>query len=123
MSQFPQLKPSSRTLEVASWPVSSFVAMSGKETRVLLGDEAHNHVVSLQFTNVLADKSDAIMAHWADQKGTLIAFTLPETVWAGWAEYSSTISSDLKWRYAGPPTVNAESLGVFTVSVRLVSLS
>ena len=97
--------------------------MSGKETRVLLGDEPSNHVISLQFTNVLASKSDAIMAHWAGQQGTLLAFTLPEAVWAGWAEYAATIAPDLNWRYAAPPSVNTESPGVFTVSVRLVSLS
>ena len=49
MSQFPALRPSGRSFTPGMVPVSTFASLSGKETRVILGDTMHGHTVSLTF--------------------------------------------------------------------------
>ena len=123
MSQFPALKPSSRAYTHASLPVSSFTSLSGKETRVLLGDTFHGASLSLSFQNLQESVAQQLMDHFAASSGTLLSFTLPAAVWAGWANYTATEQTDKKWRYSGPPSVAAVSPGIMTVSVQLISLA
>ena len=52
MSQFPNLRPSSRSFVPGMLPVNTFASVSGKETRVILGDTSHNHTASLSFSNL-----------------------------------------------------------------------
>ena len=65
MSQFPALKPSSRSYQHASLPVSSFTSLSGKETRVLLGDTFHGASLSLSFQNLQEPAAQQLMDHFA----------------------------------------------------------
>jgi hypothetical protein len=123
MSQFPALKPSSRSYQHASLPVSSFTSLSGKETRVLLGDTFHGATLTLSFEHLQESVSQQLMDHFAASSGTLLSFTLPAAVWAGWANYTATEQTDKKWRYTGPPSVAAVSPGIMTVSVELISLA
>ena len=123
MSQFPDLRPSSRTFEHATWPVSSFVSVSGKETRVLLGDKPNSHSVSLQFRNISSATAEKVFAHWRGQNGLLNSFVLPASVWSGWADYNTSVPLSTEWRYAAPPTANSVAPDRMDVSVRFVSLS
>ena len=123
MSQFPALKPSSRSFTPGMVPVSAFAALSGKETRVILGDTMHGHVVSLSFSNLQEPAVKQITDHWYNRQGTALDFTLPAAVWAGWAQYSSATTSGQKWRYTAQPEIEAVSLGIMNVSVELISLA
>ena len=123
MSQFPALKPASRSFTPGMVPVQSFASMSGKETRVILGDTMHGHSVSLSFSNLQEPAVKQITDHWYNRQGTALDFTLPADVWAGWAQYSSAITAGQKWRYGSQPQVSAVKLGIMNVSVELVSLA
>ena len=123
MSQFPAIKPSSHSFTPGMVPVQSFASMSGKETRVILGDRMHGHVVSLSFSNLQEPAVKQITDHWYNRQGTALDFTLPADVWAGWAQYSSATTSGQKWRYTAQPEIEAVSLGIMNVSVELVSLA
>jgi hypothetical protein len=123
MSQFPALKPSSRSFTPGMLPVSSFASVSGKETRVIMGDTMHGHTVSLSFNNLQEPAVKKITDHWYGQQGTALAFTLSTAVWAGWAEYASAITSGQQWRYTGQPEIEGVSPGIMNVSVELVSLA
>ena len=123
MSQFPAIKPASRSFTPGMVPVESFASMSGKETRVILGDTMHGHSVSLSFTNLQEAAAKQIIDHWYNRQGTALDFTLPADVWAGWAQYSAAITSGQTWRYTGQPKVAAVSPGIMNVSVELLALA
>ena len=123
MSQFPAIKPSSRSFTPGMVPVQSFASMSGKETRVILGDTMHGHSISLSFSNLQEPAVKQITDHWYNRQGTALDFTLPFDVWAGWSQYSSATTDGQKWRYAAQPEISAVTLGIMNVSVELVSLA
>lgn len=123
MSQFPSIKPSSRSFTPGMLPVNSFASLSGKETRVVMGDTMHGHTISLSFSNLQEPAVKKITDHWYGQQGTALAFTLSTAVWAGWAEYASAITEGQQWRYTGAPSIEGVSPGIMNVSVELVSLA
>ena len=123
MTQFPELRPSSRNFVVGELPVSTFTAISGKETRVILGDTFSKHVLSLGFQNILDSAGKKIIDHWYGQQGTALGFTLPASIYAGWSEYASAITPGQLWRYEGKPTVSSIAPGIMSMSVQLVSLA
>ena len=123
MSQFPDLKPASRSFTPGVVPVSTFQALSGREMRVILGDTMHGHSLQLSFSNIQEAVVQQILSHWYACLGTALDFTLPSNVWAGWAEYSSAITPGQKWRYTGQPSVEGVSPGIMNVSVELISLA
>ena len=104
-------------------PVNTFASVSGKETRVILGDKSHNHQASFEFSNLQEPVVKQIMDHWYNRLGTGLSFTLPSKVWAGWADYGSATTDGQLWRYTGAPQVRAVSPGIMTVSVELISLA
>ena len=97
--------------------------MSGKETRILLGDTEIERQLDLTFENVLEAGVKSIMTHWKESVGRFRTFTLPETVWAGWVEYQTAVTANQAWRYEEPPEVLAVAPGIMTVSVVLISVS
>ena len=123
MSQFPSLKPSSRSFTPGSLPIESFQSLSGKETRVILGDTMHGHTLSLEYQNIQEADVRLVTDHWYGQQGTALSFTLPRNLWAGWEDFSSAIAGNPTWRYAGQPEIEAVSPGIMNVSVELVSLA
>ena len=123
MSQFPAIRPSSRSFTPGMVPVNSFASVSGKETRVIMGDTMHGHTISLSFSNLQELAVRQITDHWYGRQGTALAFSLPSAVWAGWAEYQSGITTGQQWRYTGSPSIEAVSPGIMNVSVELISLA
>lgn len=123
MSQFPALQPSGRSFTAGMLPVSTFASLSGKETRVILGDTMHGHTVSLMFQHIQESVAKQILDHWYGRQGTALAFTLPANVWAGWTQYTAAVSSTQNWRYESQPSVEAISPGIMNVSVELVALA
>ena len=123
MTVFPSLQPSARSFSPGQVSVTSFMSMSGKETRVLQGDTPHSHRLSLTFANILDATGQQIMDHWTGQLGIALPFSLPAAVYAGWSLYQSTIPDGQQWRYSEIPSVTFVAPGIMTVSVELVSLS
>ena len=101
---------------------SSYKSVSGKETRILLGDTATQHELSLEFQNVLEAGVESLLSHWDDAAGEFHSFTLPSTIFAGWSLYASAVSSSQQWRYSERPKVTAVSPGIMTVSVSLIAV-
>lgn len=123
MSQFPAVRPSGRSFTPGSLPVEAYTSMSGKETRVVMGNTFFGHSVSLDFQNLQEAVVQTLIAHFYEQQGTVLSFTLPSAVWAGWSLYESAVSSSQKWRYAGTPSVQAVSPGIMSISVELIALA
>ena len=123
MSQFPALKPSSRSFTAGVLPVSAFSSVSGKETRVIMGNKRHGHTVELEYINVQETPVKKILQHWNNRQGTALSFTLPSAVWTGWAQYTTGVPSNQQWRYAAEPKVDAVAPSIMNVSIELVSLA
>lgn len=122
MSQFPALQPSSRQFEPGTVPVSTFMSLAGKETRIITGANAVSHSVSLSFANVSEQVVSQVMSHWYGRQGMALSFTLPSAVWAGWIDYTAAVGQSQEWRYESAPKVTAVSPSIMSLSVQLVSL-
>lgn len=122
MRNFPTVTPSSRTLSGGAPRSTAYKSVSGKETRILLGDTASEHNLSLEFKNVLEAGVEAIMNHWTDAAGEFHSFGLPAAIFDGWSRYSAAVPTGQKWRYDGQPEVIAVAPGIMTVSVNFVSV-
>ena len=123
MSTFPALQPSSRSFSPGSIPISSYKTLSGRETRVILGDTFGGHEIVLSFNNVRDAVGKQILDHWYGQQGTAVAFDLPAAVYAGWSTYNTAVTAGQLWRYASEPSVVAVAPGIMSLSVQLVSLT
>ena len=122
MSQFPALQPSSRSFVPGATPVSTYVSLAGKETRVITGADPVAHSLSLSFANVSESVARQIMTHWYGRQGTALSFLLPNAVWAGWADYVAGVGANQKWRYTAAPSVAAVSPGIMSLSLELIAV-
>lgn len=122
MSHFPVLQPTSRQFVPGTVPVSTFMSIAGKETRVITGANAVSHSITLSFANVSENVARQIMTHWYGRQGVALAFTLPSALWAGWVDYTSAVEQSQEWRYQSAPSVAAVSPGIMNLSVQLVSV-
>ena len=119
---FPSVVPSARTFVNGEKAMTMYKSMTGKETRILLGDTEVEHQLTLTFSNVLEAGVKSIMDHWSSSIGRFEAFTLPSSVWSGWSQYQAAVKSGQKWRYEERPEVEAVAPGIMTVSVVLISV-
>ena len=122
MSHFPVLQPTSRQFVPGTVPVSTFMSIAGKETRVITGANAVSHSITLSFANVSENVARQIMTHWYGRQGVALAFTLPSALWAGWVDYTSAVEQSQEWRYQSAPSIQAVSPSIMSLSVQLVSV-
>jgi len=122
MSQFPGLQPSGRAFVPATVPMNAFTSVSGKETRVIMGDTAVGPQLTLSFNNILEAVGQRILDHYRTQLGVALQFELAPQVYAGWAQYLNELPAGQKWRYGGAPEVEFVAPGIMSISVSLVGL-
>lgn len=123
VASFPTIKPSSRTWTPGSQPVQSFTALSGYESRVLLGPNPIGATLSLGFQNLTEAVFLEITSHYAVAKGIYEVFDLPADIFAGMTSYNGVTPSGYKWRYSGPPTIDWVAPGIGNASVSLLAVS
>ncbi len=130
---FPSMKPSSRDFQMGDFPVKTYRALSGVTVRRVFGNKQLGYTLKLEFKNIAdggselrrgTGKATDIVDHYNDAKGTVEFFNLPDAVFAG---MNNSLEgklqrpySDIKWRYAGPPTIKSVHSGISTVGVSLV---
>ena len=136
---FPKtVTPSSRSFSAGDWPVKTFKAQSGDETRILYGDKKSGLKLTLTYKNILDTQADDFIAHYDDNKGTYKSFEIGTTATSG--ELTKLLHGlagdnkeggrgildaqryDNKWRYTGPPQINQTFSGRSTISFTLVSV-
>jgi hypothetical protein len=123
VAAFPAIKPSGRTWIPGSKPVQAFTALSGYESRVLLGPNPIGAALQLAFQNLTEAVFTQITNHYSIAQGTYEIFDLPVEVFAGMSNYSGVTPSGFKWRYAGPPSIEWTAPGIGNVSVSLVAVN
>ena len=81
---FPSIKPSGRTYEPGSYPIKTFKAQNGAETRILYGTERTEVKLSLSYANIGDANAELFLDHYDEVQGTFQTFRIPKNALAGW---------------------------------------
>lgn len=121
---FPTLVPTSRSYDAGDFPVRTYKAQSGAETRILYGSRRNGMTLSLSFENVTDAQAEQFLDHFDETKGTFTTFTLPSQAFTGWSGNRDAIDvpTGLSWRYNQAPSVANVKSGRSTVTVELVGV-
>ena len=121
---YPTLQPTGRDFDPGSYPVKTFRAQSGAESRILYGSKRVDQVLQLTYDNITDSQAEQFVTHFDEVKGTYLTFTLPSAVRAGWAASSATLDavSGAAWRYDAPPSISSVKPGISSVQVKLVGV-
>ena len=133
------LKPSRRQFTIGEFPTKTYRSMAGTVSRRSFGNKAYGHTLELEFQNVNQRVVAAVFDHYQEQRGTTIGFLLPETIFAGYENPIFVSKSDSKtapvtdvtdrmrkpdrceWFYLESPQIESTTLGLSTISVRLIA--
>ena len=120
---FPTLAPSARNYVPGDWAQQKYRSMSGSEVRIRYGDKRTDATLSLQYQNIADTDAELFLADYNANYGTYKSFTLPPEVLTGWggANYVPDTGA-MKFRYSGPPQLQAVRPGLSSVSVELVGV-
>tara|TARA_R110002020_G_C16226329_1_gene768005 strand:- start:991 stop:1383 length:393 start_codon:yes stop_codon:yes gene_type:complete len=127
---FPALEPTARTFDPGSYPVKTFKAQNGSETRILYGSSRTDMKLSLTFANIPDAYAELFVNHYDDRQGSFKTFSaskLGKSVLDGWeGTEDSTIKKNpdntAKYRYESAPVITQVAAGVSTVTVALIGV-
>jgi len=121
---FPTLKPTARAYDSGDYPVKTFKAQSGAESRILYGSRRTNMSLDLSFDNITDAQAELFLDHYDETKGTYQTFTIPSAVFDGWEGNSDALDAATgnSWRYSGPPALTSVRPGVSSVKVKLLGV-
>ena len=121
---FPTLTPSSRNYASGDYPVKTFRAQSGAESRILYGSRRTGMTLDLQYDNLTDANAELFLDHYDETKGTYTTFTLPTVALAGWSGNKDAIDAATgnAWRYDGPPQITNVRPGVSSVQIKLIGV-
>lgn len=119
---FPALTPTSRAFDAGDYPIKSFRAQSGFETRILYGSRRTNAELSLSYDNITDANANQFVTHYDETKGTYLTFALNAAAATGWSPGTFNAGTGTEWRYAGPPSITNVKPGVSSVQVKLVAV-
>jgi hypothetical protein len=120
MTDFPSIKPNSRSISLGNTPQLEYSASSGANVRFLQGTKRVQQKLSMSFNAITESELYSIYDHYDGQQGSIIPFTLPAIIWSGYT--TQPISSvDYQWRYAGSFTVAPVGINRFSIQINLES--
>ena len=123
---FPNLVPTSRSFESGDYPVKTFRAQSGAETRILYGDKRTNMKLSLTYSNITDANAALFLIHFdSETNGTFSTFEIADNTRLGWTEHKKYLGagdSGNRYRYENAPQQVQVRPGVSTVTVNLIGV-
>lgn len=123
MATFPSYIPTRRNFTPGIFPQKSFRTLGGTVAKRTFGNVAYGAKLELEFTNIIDDKVQAIIAHYQYQTQRNQRFQLPNTVIAGMNDSLATsvkAVSTLRWEYESPPAIESIFPGISVVSLTLI---
>lgn len=122
---FPDIKPASREYSSGDWPIKRFESQSGSEVRILYGTRRVGAKLVLGYVNISDSAAQGFLTDYNSQYGTLRTFTLPTSVFSGWAGTRGNIDAPpgTRWRYESEPRVQSVYRGLSSVQVTLVAVA
>ena len=131
---FPSIAPSSRNFNPGDFPVKTYRAQSGAETRVLMGSKRTGMTLGLTYRHITDAEAEQFLDHFHDMKGTyktfdvVIAGVSPD-VKSGWKGNPDALGAQgvdnalgNEYRYASPPKLTQVRPGISNVQVNLVGV-
>jgi hypothetical protein len=122
---FPEIVPTSRDFSPGDYPVKTFKAQNGAETRILYGDKRTNMKLSLTYANISDANADLFLTHYDEVKGTSQTFSVSATTKKGWSQSIDSLGATAQensYRYESPPQLTQVRPGVSTVTVSLIGV-
>ena len=124
---FPDLVPTARTFESGDYPVKTFKAQNGAETRILYGSNRTNMKLSLTYANIFDADAEQFLDHYHEVQGTFQTFSVggTDTTRGGWEGNKDALgaqSQGSRYRYESPPQVVQVRPGVSSVTVNLIGV-
>lgn len=123
MAAFPSYIPTRRNFTPGIFPQKSFRTLGGTVAKRTFGNVAYGAKLELEFTNIIDDKVQAIIAHYQYQTQRNQRFRLPDTVIAGMnVSLAASVKavSTLRWEYESPPAIESIFPGISVVSLTLI---
>ena len=123
MAVFPSYIPTRRNFTPGVFPQKTFRTLGGVAAKRTFGNVAYGAKLELEFTNVVDDKTQAIILHYQFQTQRNQRFQLPDTVIAGMnASLATSVKavSTLRWEYESPPAIESIFPGISVVSLTLI---
>jgi len=119
--QFPQLRPSNRTVTQGVYPVKKFKAIAGVSTFRRYGSQPVGASLDLEFSNILDSQAELIASAFDQAYGSLSILALPDILWSDIEmPLRDYLRLNYAWRFADTPVFNRSSIpGYKNVSVRL----
>ncbi len=121
---YPTLTPTSRNYSSGDYPVKTFKAQSGAESRILYGNRRTGMTLELQYDNITDPNAEAFLDHYDETKGSYTTFTIPRAALSGWSGNTDAIDAATanSWRYDGPPQITNVRPGISSVQIKLVGV-
>lgn len=123
MAAFPSYIPTRRNFTPGIFSQKSFRTLGGTVAKRTFGNVAYGAKLELEFTNIIDDKVQAIIAHYQYQTQRNQRFRLPDTVIAGMnVSLAASVKavSTLRWEYESPPAIESIFPGISVVSLTLI---
>lgn len=125
------IKPSSRSYSPGTYPSTDFESLDGTKTHLRFGNKRVNATLQLGFSGISDSDAALILANYEDvnkdwnyvtfNRGYVTAGVSREVGSRTLSNYIQENTSNLKWRYAGPPTVTSVFKGRSNVSCSFVA--
>jgi hypothetical protein len=124
---FPAIRPTSRRYQLPTFPVTQFKSQSGVTSMRLWGSKPENARLQLSFTNISDDKALQLSEVYLAAKGPIDTLDLPAEVFSGsdtrLAAFIRATGTGITWHFTPePPTIDAVSNGVSSVSITLIGI-
>lgn len=121
---YPTLVPSSRNYNSGDYPVKTFRAQSGSESRILYGNRRTGMTLELQYDNITDANAELFLDHYDETKGSYATFTLSSGALTGWTGNTDALDAATanSWRYEQPPQVSNVRPGISSVQIRLIGV-
>jgi hypothetical protein len=118
MSTFPTVIPSTRTHTPGTYPVSSYAATSGDETRLRHGNRIVGQQLTLSYDNITEAEWLLLRSHYLAHEPLRRSFNLPAEVLAG-ETADQFVETGYSWIYAGMPDVDDTQPDIHSVAITL----
>lgn len=122
MAAFPSLEPTTRVLTLGDYPQLTHEGVSGDVVRFITGTDRVVQRLTLGYEYLTESEAQQIIDHYRGQQGSIIPFSLPSLVWAGFATVPIP-AADYEWRYADTFEIGTAAPLRYNVSIELESVA
>ena len=122
MATFPSLQPNmGRDYGLGTAPMAVAEAPNGDAVPFLWSADVRGVALALKFAGLTLAEADQIQDHYLGQRGRMVSFDLPASVWLAHTSADDVFPSGTLFRYTGAPKRAVNQAGYYEVEVSLLS--